>query len=116
MCETPLTREQGIDWLSEPEIRALRVQRLPLVVSVSRVQARHDSSVDLLVQFFPGSQGRFLALPELLERRLAAASEFVTIAALSPFLRLASWRKRKMYFECVITFATFWVETEHPID
>jgi hypothetical protein len=68
------------------------------------------------LSFQAGTVSRFLALPELLERRLAAASEFVTIEALSPFLRLASWRKRKMYFECVITFPPPWVETEHLID
>ncbi len=90
MPETPLTREQAIERLvaSEPEIRALGVQRLALFGSVARGQARLDSDVDLLVQFFPGAKtyGRFLALSELLEARLGRRVELVTMEALSPFL------------------------------
>ena len=90
MSETPLTREQAIQRLiaSEPEIRALGVQRLALFGSVARGQAGHDSDVDLLVQFFPGAKtyARFLALSELLEERLGCRVELITVEALSPFL------------------------------
>ena len=90
MSEIPLTREQAINRLlaSEPDIRALGVQRLALFGSVARGQARFDSDVDVLVQFFPAAKtyGRFLALSELLEERLGRRVELVTVEALSPFL------------------------------
>ena len=90
MLETPLTREEAIARLldSEREIRALGVQRLALFGSVARGEARIDSDVDLLVQFFPGAKtyDRFLALSELLEARLARTVELVTTESLSPFL------------------------------
>ena len=90
MPEMPLTREQAIQRLlaSEPEIRALGVQRLALFGSVARGQARPDSDVDLLVQFAPGEKtyGHFLSLSELLEARLGRRVELVTVEALSPFL------------------------------
>jgi uncharacterized protein len=79
----PLTREHAIERLvaSGPEIRAL-------FGSVARGEARSDSDVDLLVQFFPGAKTyeRFLALWELLEARLGRTVELVTVEALSPFL------------------------------
>ena len=58
VSETPLTREQAIERLvaSEPDIRALGVQRLALFGSVARSQARLDSDVDLLVEFSPGAK------------------------------------------------------------
>jgi uncharacterized protein len=88
--EAPLTRERVIERLGtvEPEIRALGVQRLALFGSVARGQARVDSDVDFLVQFFPGAKtyNRFLALSELLEARLGRRVELVTMQALSPFL------------------------------
>jgi uncharacterized protein len=73
---------------SGQEIRALGVQRLALFGSVGRGEARSDSDVDLLVQFFPGAKTyeRFLALSELLETRLGRRVELVTVEALSPFL------------------------------
>ena len=73
---------------SEPEIRALGVVRLALFGSVLRNQARPDSDVDLLVQFAPGAKtyDHFLALSELLERRLGRPVELVTTEALSPFI------------------------------
>lgn len=90
MLATPLTREEAIERLvaSGPEIRALGVQRLALFGSVARGEARGDSDVDLLVQFFPGAKtyDRFLALAELLEARLGRTVELVTVEALSPFL------------------------------
>ncbi|HUS07854.1 MAG TPA: nucleotidyltransferase domain-containing protein [Bryobacteraceae bacterium] len=90
MLAIPLTREQAIERLvaSGPEIRALGVQRLALFGSVARGEARSDSDVDLLVQFFPGAKTyeRFLALSELIEARLGRTVELVTIEALSPFL------------------------------
>ena len=85
-----LTREQAVERLavSEQEIRALGVERLALFGSVARGEARSDSDVDLLVQFSPGTKtyGHFLALSELLERRLGRRVELVTVEALSPFL------------------------------
>jgi len=90
MLHAPLTREHVIELLvaSEPEIRALGVQRLALFGSVARGQARLDSDVDLLVQFLPGAKtyARFLALSELLEERLGRRVELVTVEALSPYL------------------------------
>lgn len=90
MPETPLTRERATERLvaSEPDIRALGVQRLALFGSVVRGQARPDSDVDLLVQFSPGAKtyDRFFALSELLEACLGRRVELVTVEALSPFL------------------------------
>jgi uncharacterized protein len=90
MPSTPLTREEVVERIvaSESDIRALGVQRLALFGSVARGEARLDSDVDLLVQFFPGSKtyARFLALSELLEARLGQRVELVTTEALSPFL------------------------------
>lgn len=90
MLATPLTREQAIERLvaSGPEIHALGVQRLALFGSVVRGEARSDSDVDLLVQFFPGAKtyDRFLALSELLETCLGRTVDLVTVEALSPFL------------------------------
>ena len=89
MPEIPLTREQAIQRLvaSEPEIRALGVERLALFGSVARSEARVDSDVDFIVQFIPGAKtyGHFLALSELLEARLGRRVELVTTEALSPF-------------------------------
>jgi len=66
MPETPLTRKQAILRLteSEPEIRALGVQRLAIFGSVARSQARVDSDVDILVQFAPEAKtySHFLSL------------------------------------------------------
>lgn len=88
--ERPIRREEAIGQLlaCEPDVRALGVQRLALFGSVARDQARRDSDVDLLVQFFPGAKtfDRFLALTELLEARLGRRVELVTTEALSPFL------------------------------
>ena len=85
-----LTREEAIERLvaSEPDLRALGVERLALFGSVARGQARLNSDVDLLVQFFAGAKtyDRFLALSELLETRLGRRVELVTLEALSPFL------------------------------
>ena len=73
---------------SEPEIRALGVQRLALFGSVLRGGARPDSDVDLLVQFSPEAKTfeHFLALSDLLEARLERRVELVTTEALSPFI------------------------------
>ena len=90
MLTAPLTRKQAIDCIlaSEPEIRALGVQRLSLFGSVVRGEARTNSDVDLLVQFYPGTKNydRFLALSDLLESRLNRTVDLVTVVALSPFL------------------------------
>ena len=86
----PLTRTQAISRIveSEPEIRALGVERLALFGSVLRGNARSDSDVDVLVQFCTGAKtyDRFLALSELLEQRLGHRVELVTMEALSPFI------------------------------
>ena len=85
-----LPREQAVEVLvaCEPEIRALGVERLALLGSVLRGDARPDSDVDLLVQFSPGAKtfDRFLSLSELLEARLGRRVELVTTEALSPFI------------------------------
>ena len=90
MAMSPLTRELTMERLvaSEPEIRALGVERLALFGSVLRGDARSDSDVDFLVQFSPGAKTfeHFLALSELLEERLGRHVELVTREALSPFL------------------------------
>ena len=86
----PLTRELTVARLvaSEPEIRALGVERLALFGSVLRGDARSDSDVDFLVQFSPGAKtfDHFLALSELLEERLGRRVELLTRESLSPFL------------------------------
>lgn len=90
MSTTRLTREEAVARLmaSEPEIRALGVQRLALFGSVLRGEARPGSDVDLLVQFSPGAKtyAHFLALFDLLEERLGHRVELVTTEALSPFI------------------------------
>ena len=90
MALSPLTRKLTAERLiaSEPEIRALGVERLALFGSVLRDDVRPDSDVDLLVQFSPGRKtfDRFLALSELLEERLGRRVELVTTEALSPFI------------------------------
>lgn len=89
MKRTQLTREQAIECLvaSEPEIRALGVERLALFGSILRGEARPDSDIDLVVQFSAGAKtfDRFLALSELLEERLGRPVELVTTESLSPF-------------------------------
>ena len=90
MLAKPLTREQAIERLLaiEPDIRALGVQRLAIFGSVARDEARLDSDVDVLIDFFAGAKtyDRFLALSELLETHLGGRVELITVAALSPFL------------------------------
>ena len=90
MAMSPLTRELTMERLvaSEPEIRALGVERLALFGSVLRGDARSDSDVDFLVQFSPGAKTfeHFLALSDLLEEHLGRHVELVTREALSPFL------------------------------
>src|SRR2546425_221692 len=87
---SPISRKQATDILaaSEPEVRALGVERLALFGSVLRGDARPDSDIDLLVQFSPGAKtfARFLALSELLEQCLGCRVELVTTEALSPFI------------------------------
>ena len=87
---TPLTREQAVARLieSEPEIRALGVERLALFGSVVRDEARPDSDVDLLVPFAPGARthAHFFAPSELLEAPPGRHVELVILEALSPFL------------------------------
>lgn len=85
-----INRAQAVDRLAdcEAEIRGLGVRRLALFGSVLRGQPRADSDVDLLVEFAPGDKtfGRFLALSDLLEKRLGRRVELVTTEALSPFI------------------------------
>ena len=86
----PLTRQEASSRLTanEGEIRALGVARLALFGSVVRNEARPDSDVDVLVQFAPGAKtyDRFLALSDLLERRLERRVDLVTTESLSPYL------------------------------
>jgi predicted nucleotidyltransferase len=90
MNPASLTRKETFERIraSEPELRALGVQRLALFGSVLRGEARSDSDVDLLVQFYPGRKTfqNFLAVSDLLEERLGHRVELVTQEALSPFL------------------------------
>lgn len=86
----PLTRQEVSARLiaNESEIRALGVARLALFGSVVRNEARPDSDVDVLVQFAPGAKtyDRFLALSDLLERRLERRVDLVTTESLSPYI------------------------------
>jgi uncharacterized protein with HEPN domain/predicted nucleotidyltransferase len=86
---------------AERDIRALGVQRLSLFGSVVRDQARLDSDVDLLVEFFPGAKTyrHFLALAELLEERLGRRVELVTRKHYHRFSGRVSCRKQKMCSE-----------------
>lgn len=90
MTPSHLTREEAVRRLvaSEPEIRALGVERLAMFGSVLRGEARPDSDVDLRVQLSPGAKtfDHFLALSDLLEARLGRRVELVTTEALSPFI------------------------------
>ena len=71
------------------DILSLGVRRLALFGSVARNEARHDSDIDLLVEFEPGQKtfDRFMALADLLEEALGHAVELVTPESLSPYLR-----------------------------
>lgn len=86
----PISRERVVELLeaSESEIRALGVARLALFGSVLRNEARSDSDIDLLVQFYPRAKtfDHFLALSDLLEDRFGRRVELVTTEALSPFI------------------------------
>jgi len=90
MASSALTRDQAVAALVAcgSEIQALGVERLALFGSVLRGEARPDSDLDLLVQFFPGAKtfDRFLALSDLLECRLGRRVDLVTTEALSPFI------------------------------
>lgn len=90
MGPAPLTQQGASSRLaaSEGEIRALGVARLALFGSVVRNEARPDSDVDVLVQFAPGAKtyDRFLALSELLDRRLERRVDLVTTESLSPYI------------------------------
>jgi predicted nucleotidyltransferase len=85
-----LTRDAAIRRLQsiETEIRRLGVRRLALFGSVLRNEARHDSDVDVLVEFEPAEKtfDRFVELAELLEKALQHPVELVTTEALSPFI------------------------------
>ena len=84
------TRDQIVQRLlgAEAEIRKLGVRRLGLFGSVARGEARPDSDVDLLVEFFPGEKNfdRFMTLSDLLEQLLRHPIELVTVEGLSPFI------------------------------
>ena len=90
MSTQVLTRAEAIQRLqtAEAEIRRLGVRRLALFGSVVRDEARPDSDVDLLVEFYPGEKSfdRFLSLCELLEELLEHRVEVVTTEALSPYI------------------------------
>ena len=90
MSGTPLTREQASQRLQslEAEIRRLGVRRLALFGSVVRDEARPDSDVDVLVEFWPSEKtfDRFMALVDLLEAALDRRVELVTTEALSPYI------------------------------
>ncbi|SRR5579884_2881483 len=111
MTEAPLTREQAIKRLvgSEPEIRALGVERLALFGSVARGESRRDGDVNLLVQFFPGEKtyDRLLALSDLLAACLNSRVNLVTVrrAVSVPWPRI-SGRSRRCASSRVITFLT----------
>lgn len=74
---------------AQSEIFQLGMQRLALLGSVQRNEARSDSDVDVLVEFLPGQKtfDHLLALGELLEGTLGHRVEMVTVESLSPYLR-----------------------------
>ena len=74
---------------AQSEIFQLGMQRLALLGSVQRNEARTDSDVDVLVEFLPGQKtfDHLLALGELLEGTLGHRVEMVTVESLSPYLR-----------------------------
>ena len=90
MSARALTREEAFACLrtAENEIRSLGVRRLALFGSVLRDEARPDSDVDVLVEFEAGQKtfDHFLALAELLERKLQHRVDLVTTEALSPYI------------------------------
>jgi hypothetical protein len=85
-----LTRRGVITRLqeAEDEIRRLGVRRLALFGSIVRGEARPDSDVDLLVEFYPDQKSfdHFLQLCDLLEGLLKHPVELVTTEALSPYI------------------------------
>lgn len=87
---TTITHREVIERLhkAEFEIRRLGVRRLALFGSIVRGEARPESDVDLLVEFYPDQKSfdHFLELCELLEARLERPVELVTTEALSPFI------------------------------
>jgi len=69
-------------------LRALGVRRIGLFGSVLRGEARHDSDLDLLVEFDPAEKtyDRFLSLASYLEELLGRPVDLVTTEGLSPYI------------------------------
>ena len=81
--------------------RRYQVRQLSVFGSVARGQARSDSDVDLLVEFFPDAgigliryAGLMLALAELLGRKV----DLVTKPALKPALRDAILEEAQLLY------------------
>ena len=90
MTMPAITRRHVTECLhqAEADIRRLGVRRIALFGPIVRGEARSDSDVDLVVEFYPDQKSfdQFLDLGELLETRLGRPVELVTTEALSPFL------------------------------
>jgi predicted nucleotidyltransferase len=71
-----------------PELRRLGVKRCGLFGSLVHDNPRHESDVDLLVEFFPDlkSFDNFMEAAELLELTLGRRVEILTPQSLSPHL------------------------------
>lgn len=74
---------------NQNRIKALGVKKLGLFGSFVREEQRHDSDIDLLVEFEQEKKTfkNFMALSFLLEEILNRQIELVTTESLSPYIR-----------------------------
>jgi hypothetical protein len=91
MNRTAKTKEDV--WLAiqsrQDQIKAFGVKKLGLFGSFVREEQRHDSDIDLLVEFEQEKKTfkNFMALSFLLEEILDHQIELVTTESLSPYIR-----------------------------
>lgn len=90
MGTQPLTKELVVQHLEQlrSQIQTFGVRRIALFGSTVRGEARPDSDVDLLVEFYPDQTTlrNFMSLAFLLEEKLERHVELVTPEGLSPYI------------------------------
>ncbi|MBI4320433.1 MAG: nucleotidyltransferase family protein [Chloroflexi bacterium] len=84
------SKEEVLSLLQEhqPELRRLGVRRCGLFGSFVRNQARHQSDVDILVEFEPNQKtfDRFMQLAFFLEDLFGRKVDLITTESLSPYI------------------------------
>jgi len=100
-----LVKTKADIWLAiksnQNRIKAFGVKKLGLFGSFVHEEQRHDSDIDLLVEFEQGSKTfkNFMQLSFLLEEILNRQIELVTVESLSPYIR--------PYFVKEVEYVTF---------